>query len=91
MQLELRRIQEDLGIRFAHATELEEFGYEIGGETDQLYAAAGWGAQPMRYWLPSAEVNRRLTDVLGPLYESIGIQGFGTAHRISFAAPAAAV
>ena len=30
----MTKIQQDLGIRFAHATDLEEFGYEIGGETD---------------------------------------------------------
>lgn len=30
----MTRVQGDLGVRFADATELEEFGYEIGGETD---------------------------------------------------------
>lgn len=47
---------------------------------------AGWGAKPMRYWLPTSEVNRRL-DVLGRLSESIGIQGHGTSTRINFDEP----
>lgn len=79
----MTKIQEDLRIRFNHATDMEEFGYEVGGETDQLYAAAGWGAKPLRYWLPTSEVNKRL-DVLGRLYESIGIQGHGAATSINF-------
>ncbi|MEU4155451.1 hypothetical protein [Actinoplanes sp. NPDC026670] len=82
----MTRIQEDLGVRFNHATDLEESGYEVGGETDQLYAAAGWGPKPMRYWLPTSEVNRRL-DVLGRLYESIGIHGHGASTRINFDGP----
>lgn len=77
-------IERDLGIRFVHATELEEFTYYRGCETDTFYAAAGWGPQPMRYWLASTEVNRRLA-ILGELYESIGIDGFGRKHEHSFA------
>jgi len=71
------------------ATDLEEFGNEIGGETDQLYDAAGWGLKPMRYWLPTSEVNRRLA-VLGRLYEMIGIQGNGASTSIKFDEPAPA-
>ncbi|MET8149092.1 hypothetical protein ACIBSW_39560 [Actinoplanes sp. NPDC049668] len=76
-------IQQDLGIRFVHATELEEFTYSRGCETDAYYAAAGWGPQPTRYWLTSDEVSRRLA-ILVKLYDSIGIDGFGRRHEHSF-------
>ena len=51
-----------------------------------MYDAAGWGPKPMRYWLPTSEVNRRL-DVPGRLYESIGIQGHGATTSIRFDEP----
>jgi hypothetical protein len=47
-------MQADLQVVFPHATELEEFTYTRGCVTDAYYAAAGWGEQPLRYWLDSA-------------------------------------
>lgn len=79
----MTRIQEDLGIRFVHATELEEFTYTAGCETDLLYEAAGWGPRPSRYWLTSEEVDRRLA-ILKPLYTSIGFERLGRSHGHSF-------
>lgn len=79
-----------LGVTFVHATELEEFGYEFGGETDALYDAAGFGPKPLRYWLPASEVNRRL-ELLRPGLEAAGVLEFGkkTTHKFDdTAAPA---
>ena len=79
----MTRIQNDLGVIFPHATENEEFRYERGGHTDDLYAAAGWGPQPLRYWLGITEVNRRLA-LLGERYDDAGIHGFGRQHDFTF-------
>lgn len=76
-------MQTELGVLFPHATENERFTYESGGVTDQLYAAAGWGEQPTRYWLGADEVNRRLAE-LGTLYDQAGIHGHGRRHDIDF-------
>jgi hypothetical protein len=72
-----------LGIQFIHMTDQERFSYQIGGYTDQCYAAAGWGEQNRRYWIDRDEMGRRL-DVLGAKYESIGIQAEGRSHRFAF-------
>lgn len=77
------RIQTDLGVMFPHATEHEAFTYERGGLTDALYAAAGFGEQPSRYWLGAVEVNRRLA-VLGSMYDEAGIHGHGRRHNVDF-------
>lgn len=79
----MTRLQTELGVLFPHATENERFTYERGGITDQLYAAAGWGEQPTRYWLGADEVNRRLA-VLDGKYELGGIHGHGRRHDIDF-------
>jgi len=44
----------------------------IPNENDVDYTAAGWGQQPLRYWLDSHEVNRRIAH-LNQLYGSVGI------------------
>jgi hypothetical protein len=79
----MTKLQADLGIQFAHATELEEFTYTRGGITDNYYAAAGWGEQPLRYWLDSAEVDRRLA-ILNEQYNRVGIGRGGRSHAIDF-------
>ena len=85
-------MQADLGVMFPHATELEEFTYTRGCMTDAYYAAAGWGEQPLRYWLDSAEVNRRL-GLLNAHYQAAGLGRDGRSHDFDFDrhAPAAAV
>jgi hypothetical protein len=75
-----------LGITFLHMTDQERFTYEAGGYTDKCYVAAGWGEPDRRYWLDRAEMGRRL-DILGAMYESIGIQAEGRSHQFDFAAP----
>lgn len=72
-----------LGIQFVHMTDQERFSYEAGGYTDQCYIAAGWGEPHRRYWLDRAEMGRRL-DILGSLYEAVGIQAEGRSHAITF-------
>ncbi|MBM0230454.1 hypothetical protein JNW91_00350 [Micromonospora sp. STR1_7] len=79
----MTRLQSDLGVTFPHATELEEFTYTRGGITDAYYAAAGWGEQPLRYWLDSAEVNRRL-GLLNERYQAAGLGRDGRSHDFDF-------
>ncbi|MFG1648433.1 hypothetical protein ACGFIE_00780 [Micromonospora sp. NPDC049275] len=79
----MTRLQLDLGVVFPHATELEEFTYTRGGITDAYYAAAGWGEQPLRYWLDSAEVNRRL-NLLNEHYQAAGLGRDGRSHDFDF-------
>jgi hypothetical protein len=86
----MTRMQSDLGIVLPHATELEEFTYSRGCVTDDYYAAAGWGDQPVRYWLDSAEVDRRLA-VLERQYGAAGIDRNGRSHDITFDAETEAV
>lgn len=82
-------MQSDLGVVFPHATELEKFTYTRGCITDSYYAAAGWGLQPLRYWLDSAEVSRRL-GLLNVQYERAGLGRDGRSHSFDFdAIPAA--
>lgn len=76
-------LQSELGVRFPHATELERFDYTRGCITDHLYAAAGWGEQPLRYWLSAEEVERRLA-ILQSAYEQAGIARAGRRHDIDF-------
>lgn len=76
-------MQRDLGVTFPHATELERFTYDRGCVTDVYYAAAGWGEQPLRYWLDSAEVNRRIA-ILNIRYGQAGMSRDGRAHDIDF-------
>lgn len=76
-------IERDLGVLFPHDTDLEDFTYHRGCATDIYYAAAGWGEQPLRYWLDSAEVNRRIA-YLNELYGSVGIAPGGRRHDIDF-------
>ncbi|MFY1673935.1 hypothetical protein ACN27G_28945 [Plantactinospora sp. WMMB334] len=83
-------MQSDLGVTFPHATELEDFGYTRGCVTDDYYAAAGWGDQPLRYWLDSAEVGRRLA-ILERQYGAAGIARNGRGHAIDFDAETEAV
>jgi len=80
-------MQADLGVVFPHATELEEFTYTRGCATDVYYAAAGWGEQPLRYWLDTGEVVRRLA-ILNTCYEQAGFGREGRSHRIDFDTPA---
>ncbi|MGC5018715.1 hypothetical protein [Micromonospora sp. DT47] len=82
----MSRMQADLQVVFAHATELEEFTYTRGCITDAYYAAAGWGEQPLRYWLDSAEVSRRLA-VLNAHYQQAGLGRDGSSHDLDFDAP----
>lgn len=84
----MTRMQQDLGVIFPHATELERFDYTRGCWTDAYYAAAGWGEQPLRYWLSAEEVERRL-DILESAYEQAGIARSGRSHDIDFEAAAA--
>ncbi|MER7471711.1 hypothetical protein [Micromonospora sp. NPDC000018] len=79
----MSRMQTDLGVVFPHATELEEFTYTRGCRTDAYYAAAGWGEQPLRYWLDSAEVTRRL-DQLNAHYQAAGLGRDGRSHDFNF-------
>ncbi|GLZ60934.1 hypothetical protein [Micromonospora sp. NBRC 107095] len=82
----MSRMQRDLGVTFPHATELEEFAYTRGCLTDAYYAAAGWGPQPLRYWLDSAEVTRRL-DQLNAHYQAAGLGRDGRSHDFAFDQP----
>ncbi|MEJ3750595.1 hypothetical protein WEI85_45975 [Actinomycetes bacterium KLBMP 9797] len=77
------RMQTDLDVVFPHATELEQFDYTRGCVTDTYYAAAGWGEQPLRYWLDSREVNRRIA-LLAKRYDQVGIARSGRSHNINF-------
>lgn len=86
----MSRLQTDLGVTFPHATELERFTYTRGCDTDVLYAAAGWGEQPLRYWLDSAEVTRRL-DILNRHYEYAAIGRNGRSHGFDFERPEGAL
>ncbi len=79
----MTRIQTDLGITFPHATEHESFSYSRGCLTDVLYEAAGWGEQPLRYWLDAAEIDRRLA-ILDRHYTNAGIRGHGRSHDLDF-------
>lgn len=79
----MTRMQHDLGVVFPHATELERFDYSRGCLTDEYYAAAGWGEQPLRYWLDSAEVDRRLA-ILNAHYGHAGIGPDGRHHSFTF-------
>lgn len=79
----MTRLQAALGVQFVHATELEEFAYTRGCVTDNYYAAAGWGEQPLRYWLDSAEVDRRIA-ILNEQYGRVGIGRGGRSHVIDF-------
>jgi hypothetical protein len=83
----ISRIERDLEVTFPHDTALEEFNYSRGCVTDRYYAAAGFGDQPLRYWLDGAEVNRRLVELNGR-YNSIGIAEGGRSHDIAFDEPA---
>ncbi|MFI7523975.1 hypothetical protein [Micromonospora globbae] len=85
----MSRMQADLGVVFPHATELEEFTYTRGCLTDSYYAAAGWGEQPLRYWLDSAEVTRRLNQ-LNAHYRAAGFGRDGRSHDFDFDQPAPA-
>ncbi len=85
----MTRMQADLGVVFPHATELERFDYVRGCVTDAYYTAAGWGAQPSRYWLDATEVNRRLK-ILNSRYRTAGFGRDGSSHNIDFETPAAA-
>lgn len=76
-------IERDLGVLFPHDTHLEEFNYTRGCVTDTYYAAAGWGEQPLRYWLDTAEVNQRIAH-LNTLYGRVGITEGGRSHDIDF-------
>ncbi|MEV0810922.1 hypothetical protein [Micromonospora sp. NPDC050200] len=82
----MSRMQADLGVVFPHATELEEFTYTRGCVTDAYYAAAGWGEQPLRYWLDSAEVTRRLNQ-LNAHYQAAGLGRDGRSHDFDFDQP----
>lgn len=82
----MSRMQADLGVVFAHATELERFSYTRGCDTDRFYAAAGWGEQPTRYWLDAAEVDRRL-DILNEHYRAAGLGRDGRSHTFAFDPP----
>jgi hypothetical protein len=82
----MSRMQADLGVVFPHATELEEFTYTRGCVTDSYYAAACWGEQPLRYWLDSAEVTRRL-DLLNAHYQEAGLGLDGRSHDFDFDQP----
>ena len=79
----MTRIQTDLGVTFPHATEHESFSYRRGCLTDALYQAAGWGEQPLRYWLDAAEIDRRLA-ILDRHYTQAGIRGYGRSHDFDF-------
>ncbi|RQW93611.1 hypothetical protein [Micromonospora inaquosa] len=82
----MSQMQRDLGVTFPHATELEEFTYTRGCLTDAYYAAAGWGPQPLCYWLDSAEVTRRL-DQLNTHYQAAGLGRDGRSHNFNFDQP----
>jgi hypothetical protein len=84
----MTQMQSELDVVFPHATELEEFTYTRGCVTDRYYAAAGWGEQPLRYWLDSSEVDRRLT-LLEAAYGKAGILRSGRSHAIDFEAATA--
>lgn len=79
----MTRMQRDLELLFPHATELERFDYTCGCITDDYYAAAGWGPQPLRYWLDATEVNRRLA-VLNSHYRDAGFGPNGRSHNHTF-------
>ncbi len=79
----LNLIERDLDVVFPHDTALERFDYMRGCVTDDYYAAAGWGDQPLRYWLDSREVNRRIT-LLNERYGSVGFTPGGRSHSFAF-------
>jgi hypothetical protein len=79
----MTRLQLDVEVLFPHATELERFDCRRGCLTDTYYAAAGWGEQPLRYWLDAAEVERRLA-ILNAHYGRAGIGESGRSHTFDF-------
>ena len=79
----MSHIERDLHVLFPHDTALEDFAYFGGCDTDLYYSAAGWGEQPSRYWLDTAEVDQRIAH-LNNLYGSVGITAGGRSHNIDF-------
>lgn len=81
----LRRLEESSGVRFYHQTDLERFGYEVGGYVHQCYVIA-WGEAPdPRYWIDRDETARRLR-YLDERYREVGIRRLAFEHDIDFAA-----
>ena len=79
----MTRMQIDLGVIFPLATGLERFDYDRGCPTDIYYAAAGWGSQPLRYWLDAPEAARRLA-ILNEHYAGTGFGAAGSGHDLDF-------
>lgn len=68
----MSRMHDDLELTFPHASELERLDYTHGCLTDDYDAAADWGEQPPRYWLDTAEVQRRLA-ILNAHYQDASV------------------
>lgn len=81
-------MQDDLELSFPHARQLERFDDTRGCLTDDSSAAAEGGEQPSRYWLDTAEVQRRLA-ILNAHDQDAGIGPDGRSHEFDFDAPAA--
>jgi hypothetical protein len=81
----VREVFARIGVFAVHMTDREEFGWEAGDYTSELYAAAGWGVMPERYWIGAVEARRRQA-ILNEGLSSIGIGPMGKNHAIDFAA-----
>lgn len=79
----VREVFARLGIFAVHMTDREEFGWEAGDYTSEVYAAAGWGAMPERYWIGAAEARRRQA-IINEGLRSIGIGPQGKNHDLTF-------
>lgn len=82
----MRELSERLGFAAVHMTDREEFGWEAGDYTSEVYAAAGWGDMPERYWIGAAEARRR-QGVINEALKLVGIGGNGQSHAFAFAPP----
>lgn len=83
----LTRMQQRTGILFVHATDMEAGRgggtWDFGDYTHRAYRAA-FGPVDERYWIGSAETERR-RKILDGKYEPIGISDRGRRSTIAFA------
>lgn len=79
----LRELAERIGFTAVHMTDREDFVWEPGDYTSAVYAAAGWGTMPERYWIGATEARRRQQELNVRLAE-IGIGPQGRNHGLTF-------
>lgn len=87
------RIQDRTGIRFVHATDMEEGvgggSWDHGDYTHQVHRAA-FGPVPARYWIGAAETDRR-RKILDGVFAAVGVTDRGKKVAIDFGGAARAV